>query len=49
VVLDGRQLSPSDVLGSAHYPLKCLAVGGQAIAVPGSDATVQDALDVAAV
>ena len=50
-VLDGRQLSPSDVLGHTHYPLQCLAVRGRAIAVPGSDATVrsQDALDVAAV
>ena len=28
--------------------LKCLAVGGRAIAIPGSDATGQDALDVAA-
>ena len=43
-VLDGRQLCPSDVLGCTHYPLKFLAV-----AVPGSDATGQDALDVAAV
>uniref|UniRef100_A0A674DYW5 U3 small nucleolar ribonucleoprotein protein MPP10 n=1 Tax=Salmo trutta TaxID=8032 RepID=A0A674DYW5_SALTR len=33
---------PSDVLGRTHYPLKCLAVGGRAIAVPGSDATGQD-------
>ena len=32
-----------------HYPLKCLAVGGRAIAVPGSDATGQDAREVAAV
>ena len=43
------QLCPSDVLGRTHYPLKCLAVGGRAIAVPGSDATGQDALDVSAV
>ena len=48
-VLDGSQLCPSDVLGRTHYPLKCLAVGGRAIAVPGSDAPGQDALDVAAV
>ena len=48
-VLDGRQLCPSDVLGHTHYPLKCLAVRGREIAVPGSDATGQDALDVAAV
>ena len=48
-VLDGRQLSPSDVLGRTHYPLSCLVVGGQAVAVSGSDATSQDALDVAAV
>ena len=38
-VLDGRKLSPSDVLGSTHYPLKCLAVRGRAVAVSGSDAT----------
>jgi hypothetical protein len=48
-VLDGRQLCPSDVLGHTHYLLKCLAVGGRAISVSGSDATGQDALDVAAV
>ena len=50
-VLDDRQLSPSDVLGCTHYPLLvlCLAVRGRAVAVPGSDATSQDALDVAAV
>jgi hypothetical protein len=48
-VLNGRQLGPSDALGRMHYPLKCLAVRGRAIAVPGSDATCQDALDVAAV
>ena len=48
-VLNGRQLCPSDVLGRTHYPLKCLTVGGRAIAVPGSDATCQDALDVAVV
>jgi hypothetical protein len=48
-VLDGRNLCPSDLLGRTHYPLKCLVVGGRAIAVPGSDATGQDALDVAAV
>ena len=48
-VLDGRQLCHSDILGRTHYPLKCFAVGGQAIDVPGSDATGQDALDVAAV
>ena len=48
-VLDGRQLCTSDVLGHTHYPLKFLAVGVRAIAVPGSDATGQDALDVAAV
>ena len=48
-VLNGRELGHNDVLGRTHYPLKCLAVAGQAIAVPGSDATGQDALDVAAV
>jgi hypothetical protein len=48
-ILDGRQLSPTDILGHMHYPLYCFAVGGRAIAVPGSDATGQDALDVAAV
>ena len=48
-VQDGRELGPSDVLGRMHNPLKCLAVGGRAIAVPGGDATGQDALVGAAV
>ena len=47
-VLDGSKLGPSDVLGRSHYPL-CLDVGGRAVAIPGSDATSQDALDGAAV
>ena len=38
-VLDGRKLGPSDVLGRTHYPLSCLAVGGRAVAILGSDAT----------
>ena len=48
-VLDGRNLGPSDVLGRTHYPLYCLAVGGRAVAILGSDATRQDALDGAAI
>ena len=48
-VLDGRKLCPSNVLSRTHYPLQCLAVGGRAVAIPGSDATSQDALDGAAV
>lgn len=48
-VLDGRKLGPSNVLGRTHYPLQCLAVRGQAVSIPGSDATSQDALDGAVV
>ena len=48
-ILDGRKLGPGDVLGRTHYPLQWLAVGGRAVAIPGSDATSQDALDGAAV
>ena len=47
-VLDGRRLGPSDVLGRMHYPMQCLAVRGRAVAIPGSDATRQGALDGAA-
>ena len=43
--LGGRKLGPSDVLGRTHYPLQCLAVGGRAVAIPGGDATSQNALD----
>ena len=46
---DGRKLDPSDVLSSSHYTLYCLAVGGRAVAIAGSDATSQDALDGATV
>jgi hypothetical protein len=48
-VLDGRKLCPRDVLGRTHYPLSCLVGGGRAVAIPGSDANSQDALDGAAV
>ena len=44
-VLDGRKLGPGDVLGHTHYPLQCLEVGGQAVAIASSDATRQNALD----
>ena len=47
-VLHVRKLGPGDVLGHTHYPLSCLAVGGRAVAIPGSDSTSQDALDGAA-
>ena len=47
-VLDGRQLRPSDVLGRAHYPLvPCSRKPSNCI--KGSNATSQNALDVAAV
>ena len=36
-------------LAQVMYALQCLAVGGQAVAIPGSDATSQDALGGAAV
>ena len=48
-VLDGRELSPSDVLGRPHYPLPCLAVGCNAVAISSGDAASQDALSGAAV
>ena len=43
--LDGRKLGPSDGLGRTHYTLLCLAVGGRAVAIPGSDTTSTEALD----
>ena len=45
IVMDGRKLGPSDVLGRTHYPLQCFAVGDKADAITNT----QDALDVAAV
>ena len=48
-VLDGRKLCPSDVLGRSHYLLWRLTVRCRAVAIPGGDATGQDALDGAAV
>ena len=47
-VLDGRELSPSGVLGCPHHPLT-LCGQGRAFAIPSSDAASQDALDGAAV
>jgi hypothetical protein len=43
--LDGRELSPSDVLGCRHYPLLPLVVGCPAVAIPSGDAAIQDALN----
>ena len=43
-VQDDRKLGPSDVLGRMHYPLY-LAVGCQAVAIPGGDTASQDALN----
>jgi hypothetical protein len=40
-VLDGRELGPSDVLGCLHHH----AIKGGAIAIPGSDAASQDAIN----
>ena len=48
-VLNGTKLGPSYVLSRSHYPLSCLVVGDRAVAIPGSNATRQDALDGAAV
>ena len=48
-VLDGRKLGPSDVLGRMCFPLYHLKVRCRAVAIPGGDATGQDALDGAAV
>ena len=49
IVLDGRVLSPSGELGCPHYPLRRLAIKGDAFAIQSSDAAGQDALDGAAV
>ena len=48
-VLEGRQFAPGDALCRPHYPLESLAVVGGAVAVPGSDTALQDALDCASV
>ena len=48
-VLDGRELSPSDVLGCTHHPLYRLAVGCPVVAAPRGEEASQDALNGAAV
>ena len=47
--MDGRKLGPRDVLGRTHYPFSRLTGRCCAVAIPGSDATNQDALDGAVV
>ena len=44
-VLDGRELSPSDLLGRTNFPL----VGCQSVTIRRGDAASQDALNSAAV
>ncbi len=45
---EGRE-TPNDLLSCSHYPLKGLAAGCVAGAIPHSDAASQDALDGASV
>ena len=45
LTLPSKKLGPGDVLGHTHYPLLHLLVGCQSVAIPGGDATGQDALD----
>ena len=44
-VLDGRELSSSELLGCMHYPLQCLAVGCQAVAITSGESASQDAIN----
>ncbi len=48
-VLEGGERDTNDLLSCSHYPLKGLAAGRVAGAIPHSDAASQDALDGASV
>ncbi len=48
-VLEGGERDTNDLLSCSHYPLKGLAAGCVAGAIPHSDAASQDALDGASV
>ncbi len=48
-VLEGGERETNDLLSCSHYPLKGLAAGRVAGAIPHSDAASQDALDGASV
>ncbi len=48
-VLEGGERDTNDLLSCSHYPLKGLAAGCVASAIPHSDAASQDALDGASV
>ncbi len=48
-VLEGGERDTNDLLSCSHYPLKGLAAGRVAGAIPHSDAASQNALDVASV
>ncbi len=48
-VLEGGERDTNDLLSCSHYPLKGLAAGRVAGAIPHSDAASQDALDGAVV
>ncbi len=48
-VLEGGERDTNDLLSCSHYPLKGLAVGRVAGAIPHSDAASQNALDGASV
>ncbi len=48
-VLEGGERDTNDLLSCSHYPMKGLAAGRVAGAIPHSDAASQDALDGASV
>ncbi len=48
-VLEGGERDTNDLLSCSHYPLKGLAAGRVAGAIPHSDAASQNALDGASV
>ncbi len=48
-VLEGGERDTNNLLSCSHYPLKGLAAGRVAGAIPHSDAASQDALDGASV
>ncbi len=48
-VLEGGERDTNDLLSCSHYPLKGLAAGRVAGAIPYSDAASQNALDGASV
>ena len=48
-VLEGRHRAPVGALGSPLHPLKSHVVEDGAVAIPGSDATLQNSLNGASI